>query len=1606
MLALLATAVAIGPETVQADFEDDAGVHSEAVMKLARLGVFDGTECGEGLFCPSEPVLRWTMAVWTVRVLDSIEPRDGVPGDGQLRVTQSRFVDVEDGVWWLPYVERMADLGITRGCAVNPARYCPDEPVTRAQMASFLQRAFGLVASGSALFFVDVGQSVHTDAIQALAEAGITRGCAVNPARFCPDEPVTRAQMASFLQRAFVSFGGVCPTEDNSADQSTGAGAGGGGSGGGGSGGGGSGGGGGGNRTRVRTPTEPGAPTDLKLLVHDRALQVSWKAPGDDGRQPITDYRLQWRSGDNQLSESDPSVTVAGGVLNRRIGSLDNGTQYYVRVRAINDVGEGPWLTPPASATPAAAPGVPREMMIEPGNQKLTVTWQPPAANGGSPVTGYLVQWKDTGEEFSDTERRATVTDPRHQIPSLDNGSTYTVQVRAVNLAGTGPPASETGVPVSVPGPPTSLTFRSSMGNLLVLWDEPDNDGGSPITGYLVQWKDTGEEFSDTERRATVTDPRHQITGLTIGNEHTVSVAAINATGTGPAVTGSLLLVENPGVPREMMIEPGNQKLTVTWQPPAANGGSPVTGYLVQWKDTGEEFSDTERRATVTDPRHQIPSLDNGSTYTVQVRAVNLAGTGPPASETGVPVSVPGPPTSLTFRSSMGNLLVLWDEPDNDGGSPITGYLVQWKDTGEEFSDTERRATVTDPRHQITGLTIGNEHTVSVAAINATGTGPAVTGSLLLVENPGVPREMMIEPGNQKLTVTWQPPAANGGSPVTGYLVQWKDTGEEFSDTERRATVTDPRHQIPSLDNGSTYTVQVRAVNLAGTGPPASETGVPVSVPGPPTSLTFRSSMGNLLVLWDEPDNDGGSPITGYLVQWKDTGEEFSDTERRATVTDPRHQITGLTIGNEHTVSVAAINATGTGPAVTGSLLLVENPGVPREMMIEPGNQKLTVTWQPPAANGGSPVTGYLVQWKDTGEEFSDTERRATVTDPRHQIPSLDNGSTYTVQVRAVNLAGTGPPASETGVPVSVPGPPTSLTFRSSMGNLLVLWDEPDNDGGSPITGYLVQWKDTGEEFSDTERRATVTDPRHQITGLTIGNEHTVSVAAINATGTGPAVTGSLLLVENPGVPREMMIEPGNQKLTVTWQPPAANGGSPVTGYLVQWKDTGEEFSDTERRATVTDPRHQIPSLDNGSTYTVQVRAVNLAGTGPPASETGVPVSVPGPPTSLTFRSSMGNLLVSWDEPDNDGGSPITGYLVQWKDTGEEFSDTERRATVTDPRHQITGLTIGNEHTVSVAAINATGTGPAVTGSLLLVENPGAPNSPVVTARNQNLAVRWQPPSNEGSTPISEYRVLWKGAGEDYDDSACSQRRVTVSASGKLLAYIGPLRNGDSYDVRVIAVNVSGSGSPADTSGTPAAIPGRPLGLGAFSIDAGLYLAWDTPWNGGSPITEYRIQWKGTGQEYSETDRQATATVTSRSHEITGLTNGAKYIVRVIALNANGSSEIAETTGEPGDAPGPPASLSIPFAHAVFNLTYLEFEWSAPTDQGASPITRYWLSVRLGYENDYSKPKFTTGLDLEMDISCVFTYGLCNRTQHFVRVSAVNAQGVGPPIVKEFRPST
>ena len=113
------------------------------------------------------------------------------------------FVD-DDGSVHEADIEWLAEEGITRGC--NPPtndRYCPSSSVTRGQMAAFLRRALALPGA-STDFFIDDDESVFQDDINALAAAGITKGC--NPPtsdRFCPNSTITREQMAAFLKRAF-----------------------------------------------------------------------------------------------------------------------------------------------------------------------------------------------------------------------------------------------------------------------------------------------------------------------------------------------------------------------------------------------------------------------------------------------------------------------------------------------------------------------------------------------------------------------------------------------------------------------------------------------------------------------------------------------------------------------------------------------------------------------------------------------------------------------------------------------------------------------------------------------------------------------------------------------------------------------------------------------------------------------------------------------------------------------------------------------------------------------------------------------------------------------------------------------------------------------------------------------------------------------------------------------------------------------------------------------------------------------------------------------------------------------------------------------------------
>jgi len=165
-----------------------------SITKLATSGITSG--CGGGNYCPDNPVTRAQLAVFLERGING-SVFDPGPGVGNV------FSDVPASYWAVGWIERLSADGITTGCGFG--NYCPEDAVTREQMAVFLLRAkYGqdYAPPTPAGVFNDVVLS-HWSApwIEQLAKEGITTGCGNN--NYCPKDSVTRAQMAVFLVRTF-----------------------------------------------------------------------------------------------------------------------------------------------------------------------------------------------------------------------------------------------------------------------------------------------------------------------------------------------------------------------------------------------------------------------------------------------------------------------------------------------------------------------------------------------------------------------------------------------------------------------------------------------------------------------------------------------------------------------------------------------------------------------------------------------------------------------------------------------------------------------------------------------------------------------------------------------------------------------------------------------------------------------------------------------------------------------------------------------------------------------------------------------------------------------------------------------------------------------------------------------------------------------------------------------------------------------------------------------------------------------------------------------------------------------------------------------------------
>ncbi|MGW9317683.1 S-layer homology domain-containing protein, partial [Paenibacillus chitinolyticus] len=201
--------------------------------------------------------------------------------------------------------------------------------------------------------------------------------------------------------------------------------------------------------------------------------------------------------------------------------------------------------------------------------------------------------------------------------------------------------------PISVPSAPMNVTATAGNGQATVSFDAPASDGGSAITLYTVTTSPGG--FTGTSTTASPVT----VTGLTNGTAYTFTVVAKNSAGNSAvsAASGSVTPaapISVPSAPMNVTATAGNGQATVSFDAPASDGGSAITGYTVTSSPGG--FTGTSTTASPV----TVTGLTNGTAYTFTVVATNSVGSSP-ASSPSNPVSPRNSSSGSSSESSSSN---------------------------------------------------------------------------------------------------------------------------------------------------------------------------------------------------------------------------------------------------------------------------------------------------------------------------------------------------------------------------------------------------------------------------------------------------------------------------------------------------------------------------------------------------------------------------------------------------------------------------------------------------------------------------------------------------------------------------------------------------------------------------------------------------------------------------------------------------------------------------------------------------------------------------------------------------------------------------------------
>lgn len=501
---------------------------------------------------------------------------------------------------------------------------------------------------------------------------------------------------------------------------------------------------------------------------------------------------------------------------------------------------------------PATVPSAPQNLVATARNLSATVSWAPPANNGGAAVDNYVAYaYSYPSGAYANSYAFACGTCTTATLTGLTNGQQYYFTVHAHNAVNWGAPGvSNVVVPTpQPPGPPGNPSATPRNQSATVSWTAPGDNGGAAIQfyGVFAYSYPSYTYLSYTQGCATCTSL--SVPNLTNGQQYIFGIYAYNGVNWGAGVGTNVVApaVTTPNAPASVIASPGDTSATIAWSAPTDNGGAAITSSWVLAYTTSPSLAYANKYVQVcaTCTSGTVTGLTNGVSYQFLALATNSVGNGAYTwSNAVVPGSAPNLLAPTTVMASRGDkqATITWTRPGLrlEG---ITTYVVKVF-VESDLATVVASTTVTDPAATavVPGLTNGTRYVATVTAstallINVTSSASAPfvpAGSPLAATN------VVAMMGDARAFVAWDPADGNGAA-VTRYTVK-ASPGNITTSVE--GTPPPTKATVQGLTNGTAYTFTVSATNEVSTGT-ASGASQPITPQAAFTPSTQHTPVAN-----------------------------------------------------------------------------------------------------------------------------------------------------------------------------------------------------------------------------------------------------------------------------------------------------------------------------------------------------------------------------------------------------------------------------------------------------------------------------------------------------------------------------------------------------------------------------------------------------------------------------------------------------------------------------------------------------------------------------------------------------------------------------------------